>query len=348
MSEILSQEEIETLLASLPEPTDTGAPENAPSSIMSLPSAAPSPTWTGPGVQARQRSTTMAYEIYDFRRPDKFSKDQLKSLQMLHETFTRSCASALAAYLRAQVHLELSSLEQVPYEEYLRPIDRSVFVVFSMPPLHGQAVLEMEFSLVFSMLDRLLGGPGKSIPRSNLTEIERPLVERIFENVFTALKSAWEGLLPLNPTQESMETSSAFVQIAPPGDIVVTILFEVKVGDQRGAFSLCIPYVTLKGITPKLSAQKWFGPTAGKASIVNRRQMARHVHRAIVPCTAQLGRAQLNIREFLDLRVGNTLQLDQETGEELTMLINHKPKFRGKPAISGKKLVFAVSSTIED
>jgi len=289
----------------------------------------------------------VAYEVYDFRRPDKFSKDQLRTLQMLHETFARLAGSGLSAYLRAPVNIEMISLEQVPYEEYLRSINQSVFTIMSLPPLTGQAVLEVEFGLVFAMIDRMLGGPGKSINRTVLTDIERPLVKQIIERLFIALKSAWEGVVIVNPGIEGVETSSQFVQIAPPNDIVVTILFEVKIGQQRCAMSLCIPYLVLKPITTKLSAQKWFAGSNKHRSASSRRILSHQVSQAMVDCTIRLGGTRLHVQDFLALKPGDIVRLDQKTEADLNLLVCDVPKFEGKPALQGKKLVFTVNDEIQ-
>lgn len=348
MSEILSQAEIEALLNSLGNEGDSGAgsamsasaaPRQAPSSP-NLGSFAPA---TRPGNRA-----AVAYEVYDFRRPDKFSKDQLRTLQMLHETFARLAGSALSAYLRSPVNIDLISLEQIPYEEYLRSINQSVFTIMSLPPLTGQAVLEIEFGLVFTMIDRMLGGPGKGINRNVLTDIERPLVKQMIERMFQALKSAWEGVVIVNPGIEGMETSSQFVQIAPPNDIVVTILFEVKIGNQRSAMSLCIPYLVLKPITTKLSAQKWFAGSNRRHSPASRRMLSYQVNNSKVDCTVRLGGARLSINDFLALKPGDVVKLDQKTENDLNLLVGNVAKFEGKPALQGKKLVFSVTDSITE
>ncbi len=335
MSDILSQAEIEALLNSL-------SGEESPSSDAGTP-ATPHSTATTPGA----RRSTIAYEVYDFRRPDKFSKDQLRTLQMLHETFARISGSALSAYLRSTVNIELISLEQIPYEEYLRSINQSVFTIISLPPLTGQAVLEIEFSLIFTMLDRMLGGPGRSLNRSVLTEIELPLVRQVIERMFATLKSAWEGVVIVNPGVEGTETSAQFVQIAPPTDIVVSILFEVRIGSTRGAMSLCIPYMVLKPITAKLSAQKWFASSNRKQSPSSRRMLSEQVERSLVPCSVRLGRAKLSLHDFIKLRTGDVVRLDQKVEHDLTMCVSDRAKFRGKPALTGRKFVFNVSHPIE-
>ncbi|HWD39822.1 MAG TPA: flagellar motor switch protein FliM [Fimbriimonas sp.] len=334
MPEILTQSEIEAVLASI---GGESAPEPDPARASSA----------SPAARLSNRPQ-VSYEVYDFRRPDKFSKDQLRTLQMLHETFARLAGTSLSAMLRTPVNIDLISLEQVPYEEYLRSISQSVFTIMSLPPLTGQAVLELEFALVFTMIDRLLGGPGRTINRTNLTDIEKPLVKTGIERMFQALKNAWEGIVIVNPGIEGLETSSQFVQIAPPNDIVVTILFEVKIGHQRNAMSLCIPYLVLKPITAKLSAQKWVSNANRKHSPSARRMIGTQVSMADVNCKIRLGSTTLSFEEMVNLKEGDFLKLTRKSTDELELLVGDVPKFYGRPAISGRKLVFAVTDPIEE
>lgn len=347
VSEILSQEEIEALLNSLNTEEFTAEPAQQPAVRQPAPAPGLGPlSPDAPRIEGPRNA--LAYEVYDFRRPDKFSKDQLRTLQMLHETFARLAGSSLSATLRTPVNIDLISLEQVPYDEYLRSISHSVFTIMSLPPLTGQAVLEVEFGLVFTMIDKMLGGPGKGISRTVLTDIERPLVRTVIERMFGGLKSAWEGVVIVNPSIEGMETSAQFVQIAPPNDIVVTILFEVKIGSQRGAMSLCIPYLILKPITTKLSAQKWFAAGNKKPNAASRRLLTTQVGQAQVDCAVHLGNARLAVQDFLRLQPGDVVRLDQKTSHDLRLLVGDIPKYEGKPALQGKKLVFSVTTPITE
>jgi flagellar motor switch protein FliM len=338
LPDILSQTEIEALLNTLTEgEAEAGSP--APSQ------SAPGADAAALGPQGR-KNRAISYEVYDFRRPDKFSKDQLRTLQMLHESFARMAGTGLSAFVRSPVSIELISLEQVPYEEYIRTINQSVFTIVSLPPLTGQAVLEIEFSLIFSMVDKLLGGPGRPLNRTVLTDIEKPLVRQTVERMFTALKSAWEGVVIVNPGVEGMETSTQFVQIAPPSDIVVTMLFEIKMGSVRGAMSICVPYLVLKPITAKLSAQKWIVSSNRKRSPAHRRLLSHQVQNAAVECSVRLGQRSMTVRRFLSLRPGDTIVLDQRVADALTLLVSQTPKFEGRAALNGKRVVFTVSNAL--
>lgn len=343
MVEILSQEEIEALLASL---TSDGGEENA-----SHTDTPPVPTLhtipDSSSTHRRDEKRSVAYEIYDFRRPDKFSKDQLRTLQMLHETFARLFSSSLSAYLRVPTHVDLVSVEQVPYEEYMRSLTSSIINIFSMPPLTGQAILEVEFNVILSMIDRLLGGPGNMVKNTNaLTDIEQALTESIINRALKELKTAWEGVVQFNPRRESMETQAQFIQIVPSSDIVVSILFEVKIGELRGAMSLCIPYLLLKPITSKLSAQRWFASHVKRRTGLHSQQLARQLRNTFVNCTCRLGQTRITVRELIALKVGDTLVLDRKASDEVDFLVGNSVKFRGRPGTSGKKIALHINRVV--
>ena len=334
MSEILSQAEIEALLASL------SAEESAGGDI-GTPVAVPV---GGMGTPRKP----ISYEVYDFRRPDKFSRDQLRTLQMVFETFARLCSTNLATYLRTPVHIELISLEQIPYEDYLRSLKQSAFIVFSAPPLSGEAVLEMEFALVFTMLDRLLGGMGKPIARNAFTEIEKPLVLALAERMLMAYRNAWESILQVDPKIETLETSAQFVQIAPPSDIVITVLMEARFGERRDAMSLCVPHMVIKPITPRLSSQNWVSSAGKRTTPLLRRMLTQHLQRTAITCRARLGRTRIRLRDLLHLKVGDTLVLDTPVNGKIDLLAENRVKFRGKPAIRNRRLVVAITDVVSE
>jgi flagellar motor switch protein FliM len=218
-----------------------------------------------------------------------------------------------------------------------------------MHPLNGQSILEMEFSVVLSMIDRLLGGPGNMVKNTNtLTEIETALTESIMNRAFKELKAAWEGVAHFNPRRERLETQAQFIQIVPPNDVVVSILFEVKVGDLRGAMSLCIPYMTLKPISSKLSAQRWFPANAQKALGKDARTLARQLQHTFVTCICRLGTAEISVMELMDLRVGDILTLDRKATDEVDLMIGGHVKFRGKPGTAGRKVALHINHVITE
>jgi len=333
LADNLSPEEIEALLGSLaaaddpePEATLAGSSAQDRAQVLSAPKASL--------VGGRK------VERYDFRRSDKLNKDQLRTLTMLHDNAARLISGSLAGYLRTPVNIELVSVEQVPYEEYLRSITQSVFAILSFSPLNGQSLLETETSLVYGMLDRMLGGPGRASERKNLSDLERPLVSQIVERILACVKQSWESILLLNPIVEALETNPQFVQIATPNDVAVTILFDVKIGKSRGAMSLCVPYLVLKPISAKLTMQKWAATAGRKKSEAARRTLGTHLRSAVVCAHFELGTAEMKIRDLIALRPGDVVRLDQRTHEGLRMLVEGKPKYLCKPLMHGKHLQF--------
>ncbi|HZT43110.1 MAG TPA: flagellar motor switch protein FliM [Chthonomonadaceae bacterium] len=354
MAEILSQAEIEALLASLtgaPAPSDDAERPPDVSAEKAAPEPPPVVTPAEPPVAAPLPAPirVASYEAYDFRRPDKLAKDQLRTLQMLHETFARMFASSLSAYMRVPVHVDLLSVQQMRYDEYMRPLTSSLINLFSMPPLAGQAILEIDFNVTLAMIDRLLGGPGSMVKKSTvLTDIERALAESIVNRALKELRTAWEGIYAFTPTRELMETQGQFVQIAPPNDIVISIRFEVKVGDLSGKMSLCMPYTLLKPITAKFSAQKWSAGNAKANAGGCAAVLARGLENTYVTCVAQLGTAALSLDDLMRLQVGDIVRLDGGQHEEIAVRIGQQIKFHGKPGTRGKKLAVHITRVSEE
>ncbi|HSV74336.1 MAG TPA: flagellar motor switch protein FliM [Chthonomonadales bacterium] len=346
MVEILSQSEIEALLSSLASDGSQAEPELA--ATRSGGDAAPGSFGDHHAASKPERSA-IAYELYDFRRPDKLSKEQLRTLQMLHETFGRLFAGSLSAYLRVSTHLELVSVEQVPYEEYMRSLNASIITLFGMPPLAGQALLELEFSIVLSMIDRLLGGPGNMVKsNSALTEIEQALTESIVDRALKDLRSAWDGVAHYTPQRERTETQAQFIQIVQPGDAVVSILFEVRIGDQRGAMSLCLPFMMLRPIAGKLAAQRWVATSHKKARAQHARLLMQRIEGTAVTCVCRLGTTQITVGDLVHLGVGDTVVLDRHRGADADLLLGDLVKFRGSLGTSGRKVAIRINNVVRD
>ncbi len=342
MTDPLTPQEVEALLSSL------ALEESAsPSAVPAKASEGTPEHGRTPGAFTHHSGKKgRHWETYDFRRPDKLSKDQLRTLQMVHESFARLSTSALSAFLRTPVQVELMSVDQVPYEEYLRTVNESVFTIVNLAPLSGQSLLEVEFTIAFAMIDRMLGGAGKPLTRTALTEIEKPLVSHLAEKMLSALRSAWESIVILHPKVEYVETSAQFINIVPPTDIVVTLLFEIRFGEHRGAMSLCIPYLLIKPLGTKLSGQKWVSSVHKKRSPKTRLLVANEIVKSRVECRAELGATTITVREFLSLKEGDVVRLEQRTDEDILLYVAGHPKFLGMPAKRGKHLAFRVSKPI--
>jgi len=338
MSDILSPEEIEALLSSL---------ESEAKITKDAPNEGRNSGGRFSSRHAEKSESTKEYQLYDFRRPDKLSKEQVRTIKMLHESFSRHAASAFATLLRTPVQIELTSIEQIPYEEYLKNIDHSLLTILSLSPLSGQAIFEIEFELLLSMIDRMLGGFGKGIKRTALTDIERPLAAELIQRVLNALKAAWEAVITIHPKVEVSEASAQFLNIVPSSEIVIVMLFEVKAGNQKGMMTLCIPYLVLKPIALKLATQKWT-TFSQKENPVTKKYLSDHVCKTSVHCSVRLGTTKLKLGDFIRLEPGDILLLEQTIEEDAFLHIGGFPKFTGKAVRIGKKIGFQITGKIKE
>lgn len=372
MTEVLSQSEIEALLAEMSFPSDADKAEEGARTKAARQAAARRGAAAVFVPLSRRRAIevsgqapgTETCEPYDFRRPDKISKDQQRTLQVLHEAFARVFASTISGYLRTQVQIELVSIEQLPYEEYIRSISASLVNILNVSPLTGQIIFEIDLRILFVMLDRLLGGTGEGGLKQgkDITDIEKVLADTIIRRALKDLSGAWENVVPLEFETVSVETNAQFVQIVPNNDTVILVLLEIHMGDHQGAMSLCIPYVLIKPIVTKLNAQRWFAIGAKKASAQMIKQMAIRLRETTkVPCVAKLGTSRVTVGKLNSLKVGEVIPLTipppmrGDTMEEdasahlgrAEILIGSQPKFLGRIGLCrGNRLAIQIEQVL--
>lgn len=298
-------------------------------------------------VEQKQRKI----KVYDFKRPDKFSKDQIRTLYMLHENFARLLNTYLSAHLRALVHINVASVDQLTYEEFIRSLPNpSVIGIFNMRPLKGNVILELNPNIVFSIIDRLFGGPGlpPAKPRA-LTDIEEAIVRRVMNKALEAFQEAWKQVVIIEPRLDAIETNPQFTQIVPPNDMVVIITLQTKIGQVEGLINICIPYLVLEPIMSKLTTTFWVSSSVSKQEHPEHMNtLQRKLERTLIPVVVELGQITVIVQELLELAVGDVLQLETKVGNDLSVIIGHKEKFRCKPGVSGKKVAVQISQIVSE
>jgi len=316
MPEILSQEEIDTLLSALT------------SGQLKVEEV---------GEEHKERKI----KPYDFRRPSKFSKDQLRTLEMLHESFSRSLSLYLSSRLRTVTHCNIASVDQLPYGEYIQSVPiPSFIVVYSMESLNGTALLEISNNIVFSMVDRLLGGPGRGLKKNReLTDIEMSIMEDIVDRILELLGEAWSSIIKTSPIRSGIETNPQFIQqIVPPSSVVALISFSIQVGDSAsGLMNLCIPSDMLEAILPKLSARQWFSRRGSRQEEIIKR-LKEKLENIKVPIVVELGTAEIKFEELLNLKIGDIIKLDTLVMDPLIVKVGDQPKYLGRPGRINKKI----------
>ena len=326
MADILSQDEIDNLLSAL----STG--ESAGTELTSEP-------------KKMKRVKT-----YDFNRPKKFSKDQINTLQMLSETFTRLLTTSISGILRHLVQIHVVSVDQLTYEEFIRSIPNpTVYSILEMTPLTGQAILEIDPVVAFAMIDRMFGGGGRpGNPKREISEIEISVMEGVFKRMFLDLREAWSNIIDLKPSLTKVDSNPQFASIVAPKEMVILITMEVKIGEVEGISNLCIPTIIVDPIAEKLSAQYIFSTVKNVEDEVLKDKLNENLKRIRVPVTVEVGRTTLKVREILQLNINDVVMLNSKYTSELIVKVGNKPKFRGKPGKVGNKLGVVVTGSIDE
>ncbi len=295
-------------------------------------------------------SDTRKIKIYDFKRPDKFSKEQIRTVSIMHETFARLTTTSLSAQLRSLVHVHVASVDQLTYEEFIRSIPTpTTLAVINMDPLKGNAVLEIDPAITFSMIDRLFGGTGQGAKVSrDLTDIEQSVMEGIIVRILANMREAWTQVIDLRPRLGQIETNPQFAQIVPPSEMVVLVTLETKVGEEEGMMNFCIPYLTIEPIISKLSSQFWFSSVRRSSTTQYLGTLKEKLSDVDMDVVAEIGTINLPIRDVLALRVGDVVRLSSvRVGDPLTLSVGNKKKFLCQPGVVGKKMAVQVIGKLE-
>lgn len=288
---------------------------------------------------------------YDFKRPDKFSKDQIRTLFMLHESFSRLLNTYLSTHLRTIVNVEVASVEQLTYQEFVQSLaNPSVISILAVPPLKGNIIMEVNTEIAFAFIDRVFGGEGKSgIKTRVLTEIEEAVMKRFVEKATSHLKEAWANVVEFYPSLEATESNPQFTQIVPPSDMVVIVTIQMKVGEVEGMMNICIPYLVLEPVMSKLTTTFWVASSVSKDDDPEQvKILQRKIERTKVPFLVEMGDINITINEFLTLGFGDVLQLDTKVDDELKCRIGRKAKFFCRPGTSGKKMAVQITRILSE
>jgi len=320
MTEVLSQEEIDQLLTAI------NAGDTEPEDI-------------------RPAADTRKIKIYDFKRPDKFSKEQIRTISMMHDTFARLTTTSLSAQLRSMVHVHVASVDQLTYEEFIRSIPTpTTLAIINMDPLKGNAILEIDPAVTFSIIDRLFGGTGEGTKAQHeLTDIETSVMEGIIVRILGNMREAWTQVIDLRPRLGQIDTNPQFAQIVPPTDMVVLVTLETKVGDVEGMINFCIPYLTIEPIIGKLSTQFWFSTVHRGTTTENLNVLKDKLATVDVNVVAEIGKINIPVREVLSLQIGDVVRLyNTRIGDAYSLNIGNKRKFLCRPGVIGKKMAVQV------
>lgn len=283
--------------------------------------------------EMKKEEETRKVRVYDFKRALRFSKDQIRSLTRIHENFARLLTTYFSAQLRTYVQINVMSVDQIPFEEFISSIPNMTLInIFDVSPLEGNILMEVNPNVAYSMLERLMGGFGASSGKTdNMTEIETKILTNLFERSFDSLREAWSGLIDIDPYLKEMEVNPQFLQMISPNETVVVISFNIMIGESSGMINMCIPHIVLEPIIPNLSVQYWMQTNKKEPTAEQSVELERRIKNATLPIVADLGKGQISIEDFLHLQLGDVISLDTSIEEPLTIRIGDKPKFTAQP-----------------
>lgn len=328
MSDVLSQNEIDDLLAAL----STGEVNVK---------------------EIEDESSEKKVRKYDFTRPDKFAKDQLRTLEIIHENFSRLMNNFLSGYLRTFVEVEVLSVQSLIYNEFSNSISNPCILgIVDFAPLEGQFIIDISSEMAYTMIERILGGSGMQLAKKEhraLTEIELTLLKNIFVKFINLLKEPWGNIIEIKPKLERIETNSQFAQIVSPSESIALVTLSLKIGESEGMINICIPHLVMEPILPSLSSRLWFN-TSGKKELteVEKKAIEKNIQKSKVNIKTIIGRSFITVGELLTLHPGDVVLLDKKVDEPFEIYIEKELKYYGKPGVKNKKVAIKILDTIKE
>lgn len=324
MGEVLSQSEIDNLLKAL----STGELD----------------------IDEAKNTEEKQVKNYDFARPSKFSKEHLRTLEIIFEHFARLLATNLPAYLRKSVTVDVVNSEVVIYSEFANALSNPVLLgVVGMSPLNGNIIMEMASNLGFAIVDRLLGGEGKSLEKErDFSEIELSILERIFSICVNLMQEPWTNVVKISPRLERIETNSQFAQIISPSETIAIVTLEIKIGDIEGLMNVCLPFDTLEPVVDKLNTKYWFSTMKERDDNSYEDIIEGAINRAKVPMRAVLGTSRISVGDFTNLQIGDIIRIDKKVDQELDVYVGNIKKFLALPGYSNDKYAVRVTEIVRE
>lgn len=287
---------------------------------------------------------------YDFARPSKFSKEHLRTLEIIFEHYGRLLSTNLPVYLRKNVQVEVMNSEAVTYQEFSNALSNPVLLgIVNFAPLQGNIIIEMATNLGYAMVDRMLGGKGETLDKvREFSEIELLIIERIFVVCVNLLREPWQNVLQISPRLERIETNSQYAQIISPSEMIAIITINVKIGDVEGLMNVCLPYMTVEDVIDKLNTKYWYANMQAQDETDYAEAIEVLIRKAQIPVKAVLGTSKISVSDFSMLQIGDIIRLDRGAEEELDVYVGNIKKFAALPGSSGENYAVRITEVIRE
>lgn len=300
--------------------------------------------------EMKKETEDQQIKVYDFRRPDKLSKEQMRTLQMIHENLARLLTTILSTHLRAMVDFEVASIEQLSYEEFIRSLPEPTIIGISdLKPFNGQFIFEINPDIGFVIIDRLFGGLGRSFDQVRpFTDIEKVVLKKVINWFLSGFPESWENIIRVEPRLREIESNPQFIQVVPSNDMTILITLQAKIANSEGLINICIPYIMIEPIVDKLNAQQWFSNTRKEQTAQHIKSLKSRIQRARIDLTSELGKSTMTVTDMLYLQQGDVIKLNKRTDEKVDVRIGDHVKFKGVAGTHRKHMSIKITDVIEE
>ena len=345
MDDILSQGEIDALMSDL---TDEAGGEDALEEA--LDTVDESDDDGGNIDAAPKKKGEKVIKPYNFTRPERFSRDQLRMLEMMHESFARHFGTSLSTMIRTMAEVKVKSVKQGTYQEYVAGLANPTAInVFSFEPLIGNSVLEFNPKIIFPMIDRILGGPGNPMEKMrDLTDIEQVVVSKIAVKALDNLKDSWERIERVSPEIRNKETNPSFVQLTAPTEMCLIIKFDITIKEEKGVMTLCFPYIVLEPVMERVSTSSWFNTEVMDKDPKDTKSLRANMRRTEIPLIVKVGTSKLTAKQLVDLKPGDVLKLNTSVKDDLDVFAENVKKFGGRPGVYHNKKAILITKIVSE
>jgi flagellar motor switch protein FliM len=287
-------------------------------------------------------------KVHDFRRPSKFAKDHLKTLNIIYENYARLLNNYLSAYLRAGLQIEVLSVEPLTFYEFNNSISNpAVLGIVNFSPLPGSVVIDLSPNVAFAIIDRVLGGGGAGLEKvRGFTDVEIVLVEKMMKGFVDMMQEPWETIIDIQPRLEKIETNVQFAQLMSPNEIIALVTLSIKIGDAEGMVNICIPHMVVEPVLSKLSTKFWFSTVEKGSTKELKATIHSKIEKIYVPIKAILGKSEITVSDFLELREGDVLPLETDVNAEIQVKVGELLKFYARPGVRKNKTALKISRVI--
>ena len=302
-------------------------------------------------VSEAQKKGPKKIRKYDFSRPNKFGKEQMRTLHIVYEYYARLLSIYLSGILRTICHVELVSVEEQIFYEFNNSLsDPIILAVIDMPPLQGSVLMEVSTSVAYGIIDRILGGIGGSIKEaSDYTEIEIVLLERIIFQIVGPLRESWSNVIQVDPSLNRIETNSRFIQVMSPNETIAIITLTVNIGDIEGFINVCIPNISIKPFEEKMSSRMWFSQsTSETGETLQNDDIMLRLRSSVIDIKAILGNTDITAQEILELQKGDVIQLNSKMNDSIKLCIGNIVKFCAVPGVRNNKIAVRIISQVDE